>query len=111
VVERHQLSGDIMKTYRSTGGLDSECLQGKWREGTQRNLVVAALRSRTTWTVDSLVKELDGPAYWDTVRHKNKNGEPSGDSWLIQKAGGIRGSVMYHLNRLSNDGLIKVVHE
>ena len=72
---------------------------------------MAALRSRTAWTVDSLVKELDSPAYWETVRHKDKNGKPSGDSWLMREAGGIRGSVMYHLNGLRNEGLIKVVQE
>jgi hypothetical protein len=98
-----------MKTYRSTGDLDSKYLEGKWLEGTQRHLVVAVLRSGMPWTVDSLVKVLDGPAYWETVRQKDKNGKPSDDSWLMKEAGGIRGSVMYHLNALRKDGLVKVV--
>jgi hypothetical protein len=46
--------------YRSTDDLDKQYLKGKWREGTQRNLVAAVLRSGTPRTLDSLVKELDG---------------------------------------------------
>jgi hypothetical protein len=98
-----------MKTYRSTGDLERQYLEGKWREGTQRHLVVAVLHSGTPWTVDSLVKVLDGPAYWETLRQQDNNGKPSEDSWLMKKAGGIRGSVMYHLNALANAGLVKVV--
>jgi hypothetical protein len=96
-------------TYHSTGDLEKQYLKGKWREGTQRNLVAATLRSGTPWTLDSLVKELDCPAYWETVRHKDKNGKPSKDSWLMQEAGGIRRSVMFHLNGLKKGGFIKVV--
>jgi hypothetical protein len=100
-----------MKTYRSTSELDKKYREGKWRERTQRNLVAAAFQSQKSWTVDSLVAELDGPPYWETVRRKDKDGKPSEDSWLIVEAGGIRGSVMYHLNELGKDGLLKVVGE
>lgn len=96
------------QTYCSTGDLDRAYLDGEWREGTQRNLVAAALRSRKSWKLDSLVEKLDGPAYWQTVVHTDKNGRPSEESWLMMKAGGIRRSVMYHLNGLRKDGLIKV---
>jgi hypothetical protein len=97
-----------MKTYRSTDELDSMYREGKWKEGTQRNMVAAVLRSGMTRTLDSLLDRLDGPAYWETVRHKDKNGKPSEDSWLMQEAGGIRRSLMYHLNGLKKDGLVKV---
>jgi hypothetical protein len=33
----------------------------------------------------------------------------SKDSWLMQEAGGIRRSVMYHLNGLKKGGFITVV--
>jgi hypothetical protein len=33
----------------------------------------------------------------------------SKNSWLMQEAGGIRRSVMYHLNGLKKGGFIKVV--
>jgi hypothetical protein len=62
----------------------------------------------TAWTLDSLLQRLDSLAYWETVKQKDKKGKPSEDSWLMRKAGGIRGSVMYHLNGLKNDGLVKV---
>jgi hypothetical protein len=68
--------------------------------------VAAVLRSGTPWTLDSPVKELDGPAYWETIKHKDKNGKPLEDSWLMQDAGGVRRSVMYHLNGLWKDGLV-----
>lgn len=97
-----------MKTYRSTNDLSRAYLEGKWREGTQRNLVAAALRSQESWELESLVAKLDDRPYWETVVHKDKNGRPSEDSWLMKKAGGIRRSVMYHLNGLSKDGLIIV---
>ena len=98
-----------MKTHRSTNALDRAYLEGKWREGTQRNLVAAALRSGKPWTLQSLVTKLDGPAYWNTVKHKNKNGEPSEESWFVTTADAIRGSIRYHLNELKNDGLVKIL--
>jgi hypothetical protein len=102
-------SGDQM--YRSTDDLKRAYSEQKWREGTQRNLVAAALLSRKSWELDSLTEKLNGEAYWETVVHKDKNGRPSEDSWLMMKAGGIRRSVMYHLNGLRKDGLIKVEQE
>jgi hypothetical protein len=92
-----------MKTYQSTGDLEKQYLAGRWREGTQRNLVAAVVRSGKPWTLESLVEELDGPAYWERVRQQDKNGK-SEDSWFMAKAGGVRGSIMYHLNRLRCQG-------
>jgi hypothetical protein len=100
-----------MNTYRSTGKLEKKYQEGEWREGTQRNLVAAAFQSQKSWTVDSLATELDGPPYWETVRRKGKDGKPLEDSWLMMEAGGVRGSVIYHLNGLSKDGLLNVVEE
>jgi hypothetical protein len=98
------------KTYCSADDLEKKFRDGEWQEDEQRYLVVAALLdSKTPRTLESLVKQLDGPAYWETVRHKDKTGKPSEDSWLIREAGGVRRSVMYHLNALKKDGLVKVV--
>jgi hypothetical protein len=100
-----------MRMYCSTGELNRKYQESEWREGTQRNLVASALLSRSSWELESLVEKLDGPAYWETVVHKDENGRPSEDSWLMTKAGGIRRSVMYHLNGLRKAGLIKLVEE
>jgi len=97
-----------MKTYQCNSDLEKQFLAGKWREGTQRNLVAAVLRSGEPWTLDALVDELDDSAYWGTIKVKDKHGKPASDSWLMMEAGGIRGSVMYHLNGLDKAGFVKV---
>jgi hypothetical protein len=78
-----------LKTYRATRDLSQKHQQGKYGEATQRNLVVAALvDSGTPQTIDSLVKKLDAPPYWATVKRKDRNGKPLESSWLIQNAKG-----------------------
>jgi hypothetical protein len=99
----------VLKTYRATRNLGQKYRDRIYREGTQRNLVVGALlNSGTSWTLDSLFRKLDNPVYWATVKHKDRNGRPSEDSWLMQEAGGIRLSIRYHLNALEKNGLIEV---
>ena len=97
----------MLKTYRATRNLAQKYRDRIYREGTQRNIVVAALLdSGTSWTLESLFKRLDNPVYWATV--KDRNGRPSEDSWLMQDAGGIRLSIRYHLNALERNGLVEV---
>lgn len=97
------------KTWFRTRALGMEHNDGKYREGTQRRLVVAALLScETPQTLDSLVEKLDNPAYWATVKRKDRTGKPLESSWFIQKADGILGSIRYHLNALAKDGLVAV---
>lgn len=94
-------------TWLKTRALSKKYDDGKFREGTQRKLVVATLlRCETPQTLDSLVEKLDSPSYWATVRRKDRNGKPLQDSWFIQKAQGVWGSIRYHLNALKKDGLV-----
>ena len=69
-------------------------------------MVATLLRCGIPQTLDSLVEKLDAPTYWAAVRRKDRNGNPLQDSWFIQKAGGVRGSIRYHLNELKKDGLV-----
>jgi hypothetical protein len=108
---RWQNDQAVIKRIARLAILERAYSEGKWREGTQRNLVAAALCSRKSWELDLLVEKLNWPAYWATVVHTDKNGRPSEDSWLMTKAGGIRRSVIYHLNELRKDELIKVAQE
>jgi hypothetical protein len=95
-------------TYSPTDKLDEYYRKGKYREKTQRYLVVRALlESSRPLSLDELFEKLNKPPYWDTVRHKDRTGKPSHDSWLVQKAGGIRDSIKYHLDALEKGGLIK----
>jgi hypothetical protein len=96
-----------VKTWLKTRALSKKYDDGKFREGTQRKLVVATLlRCETPQTLDSLVEELDSPTFWSTVRRKDRSGNLSPDSWFIQKARGVRGSIRYHLNALRKGGLV-----
>jgi hypothetical protein len=61
----------------------------------------AALRPGKAWTLDSLVKALDGPAYWETFKRKDKNGKPSENSWRIRKARYSRLQFCITLNTLT----------
>ena len=96
----------VRTTWLRTRNLEKKYNDGKYKG--QRKLVVAALlRCETPETLDALVKKLNPQAYWDTVRRKDRNGKPLEDSWFIQKAGGIPGSIRYHLNALKKDGLVE----
>lgn len=96
-------------TWLRTRALRKKYDNGEYREGTQRELVVAALLlCETPQTLDDLVENLDAPVYWATVRRKDRDGKPLEDSWFIQKARGIPGSIRYHLNELRKDGLVEL---
>lgn len=98
-------------TWSKTRALSRKYDDGDFREGTQRKLVVAALLlGEVPQTLDSLVEKLT-PAYWATVRHKDRNGKPLEGSWFIQKARGVPGSIRYHLNALRKQGLVEVGRE
>jgi hypothetical protein len=99
-------------TWLRTRALSRKYDEGKFREGTQKKLGVATLlRYATPQTLDSLVEKLNAPTYWATVRRKDRNGNPLQDSWFIQKAGCVRGSIRYHLNELKKDGLVDLVRK
>jgi len=96
-------------TWLKTRALSKKYNNGQYREGTQRKLVVAALLlCENPQTLDVLIKKLDAPPYWATVRRKDRTGKPLEDSWFIQKARGIPGSIRYHLNALGKDGDVEV---
>jgi hypothetical protein len=96
-----------MKSYRSTPKLVQNYNGGKYKVGSQRHCVVRALvESKSPRTLDDLFDELNDWPYWSTVKHKDRNGKPSRDSWLILEAGGIRRSIKYHLDALEKTALI-----
>ena len=98
-----------MKNYRPTELLKTMDKEEKYREGTQKYYVVRALvESKDFRTLDDLFDELNGPPYWATVKHKDRSGKPLKDSWFILEAGGVRGSIRYHLNQLEKDRLVEV---
>jgi hypothetical protein len=95
--------------WRKTNALEVKFKQGKYREGTQRYVVVSELRRlERAETLESLTETLTAAPYKTTVKRKDKKGEPLKDSWFVQQAGGIRGSILYHLNALVKDGAVSV---
>ena len=95
-------------TYSSTPKLASRYEGGKYKERTQRYLVVKELLSSTrAFSLQELFDRLNKPPYWDTLKHKDANGRPLDTSWLMQKAGGVRASIRYHLNALEKDGCVE----
>jgi hypothetical protein len=83
-------------------------MDGRYEMLVQRYLVVRALvDAKRPCALDYLFNELNTPQYKATVKHKTRDGEPDPDSWFEQKAGGIRGSIKYHLKKLLNEGLIR----
>lgn len=73
--------------------------------------MAALLFCETPQTLDSLVQRVNVNEYWVTVKRKDRNGKPLADSWFIQKARGIPGSIRYHLNALGKNGLVELGQE
>jgi DNA-binding transcriptional ArsR family regulator len=96
-----------MKTYRTTPSLAKSFDGGKFREDTQRYLVARALLKLQHANLDILVKTLNNPVYWSTVRRKDQNGNPAADSWFVQEGGGVRASISYHLRALEKARLVE----
>ena len=96
-----------MKSYRSTPKLVQNYHEGHYKVGKQRYYVVRALvESKSPRTLDNLFDELNDWPYWSTVKHKDRNGKPSEDSWLMLEAGGIRRSIKYHVDALEKAALV-----